>query len=103
MSSSVNLPVGNFGRRLAYTGNSVPRSAFVPNFAKFEFLIVTSLFPGSLMTEVCSFVLITEDPGAKTSYKPSRLFFKIFVRCLFFVSFTSNDASVLGIDCPTSG
>ena len=40
------------------------------------------------MTEVYSFLLITEDPGAKTSHKPSRLFFDLFVRGLFFASFT---------------
>ena len=55
------------------------------------------------MTEVCSLVLITEDPGAKRSYRPSRLFFDLFVRGLFFASFTSNDVSVLGTGCPTSG
>ena len=103
MSSSVVLPVGCFGRRLAYTCSSVSRSAFVPNFARSEFLIVTSLLPGSLITEVCSFVLITDDPGARTSYKPSRLFFDLFVRGLFLANFTSSDVSVLGIDWPTSG
>ena len=55
------------------------------------------------MTDVCSLVLITEDPGAKTSYRPSRLFFDLFVRGLFFASFTCNDASVRGTGCPTSG
>ena len=103
MSSSVVFPVGSFGRLFAYTCRSVFRSAFVPNFARSEFLIVTSLLPGSLMTEMFSFVLITDDPGARRSYRPSRLFLDRFVRGLFLANLTSSDDSVLGIDWPTSG
>ena len=45
----------------------------------------------------------TEEPGANTLYNPSRLFLERFVRGLFLASFTSNEASVRGTDCPTSG
>ena len=55
------------------------------------------------MTEVNVSVFTTEEPGANTSYNPSRLFFDCFVRGLFLASFTSNEASVLATDCPTSG
>ena len=75
----------------------------MPNLAKSEFLMVTSLFPGSFITEVNVSVFTTEEPGANTSYKPSRLFLDRFVRCLLLASFTSNEASVRGTDCPTSG
>ena len=75
----------------------------MPNFAKSEFLTVTSLFPGSLMTEVKVSVFTTEEPGANASYNPSRIFLDRFVRGLVLASFTSNEASVRGTDCPTSG
>ena len=103
MISSVVFHVGSFGRLFAYICKSVFRSAFVPNFARSEFLIVTSLLPGSLITEVFSVVLMTDDPGASTSYRPSRLFFDRFICGLFFANLSSSDDSVLGIGWPTSG
>ena len=76
--------MGIFGRLFAYICKSVSRSAFVPNFARSKFRIVTSLLPGSLITDVFSVVLITYDPGASTSYRPSRLFFDRFICGFFF-------------------
>ena len=55
------------------------------------------------MTEVNVSVFTTEEPGANTSYNPSSLFLDRFVRGLFSVIFTSNEASVRGTDCPISG
>ena len=48
MRSSVVFPDGIFGLLLAYIWSSACRSAFVPNFAKSELRILTSLFPGFL-------------------------------------------------------
>ena len=42
-------------------------SALVLNLSWSEFLMVTSFFPGSLIIDVYSFDLITDDPGASTS------------------------------------
>ena len=98
-----NFPVGVFGRRFAYNCNSVWRSAFVPNLAKSELRMVTSLFPGSFITAVNLSVFTTEEPGANTSYSPTRIFLEHFNRGLFFASLISREASVRGTDSPTSG
>ena len=90
MTSSVIFPVCSLGRRFPYNCNSVWRSAFVPNLAKSEFRIVTSLLPGSFITDVYLSDFTTEEPGASTSYSPSRLFFDRFVRGLFLPSFESE-------------
>ena len=103
MRSSVVFPEGILGLLLAYIWTSVWRSAFVPNFAKSELRIVTSLFPGSFMTEVYVSVFTTEEPLVKTSYSPSRLFFALLVFGFFLANFTAREVSVRGTGKPTSG
>ena len=91
------------GLLLAYNWSSVWRSAFVPKFAKSELRIVTSLFPDSFMTEVYVSVFTTEEPGAKTSHNPSRLFFYLLAFGFFLANLTGREVSVLGTGKPTSG
>ena len=57
-------PVGVFGRRSAYTLSGVSFSSLVPDFGMSEFLTVTFILPGSLITNVYSSSLSTVDPSA---------------------------------------
>ena len=59
--------------------------------------------PGSFTTDVNLSVFTTKEPGANTSYSPSRLFLERFVLVLFFASLNSREASVRGTNSPTSG
>ena len=64
---------------------------------------MTSLLPGSWIIEVYESFLTTEEPGAKTSYSPSRLFLDLFVLGFFLANLTDKDVSVSGTGRPTSG
>ena len=103
MRSSVIFPVGTFGLRSASHFKSICLWAFVPNLAKSDFLTITSFRPGCLIIEVCSFDFMTDEPGAKTSYSPSRVFFDLLDLCFFFASFNVREVFVLGTSRPTSG
>ena len=75
----------------------------MPNLTRSECLTVTSLLPGSFIIEMCLFDFMTDEPSAKTSYKPSKLFFDRMDMGFFFANFNASEASILGTGRPTSG
>ena len=71
---------GSLGQRLfIYSWRLICRSSHVPVLSLSLLRTVTSILPGSLMTDVYSSAWWKFEPGARTSYRPSRLFLKSFL------------------------
>ena len=100
---SVAFPVGFLSLRSACSLRLFCRLSFVSNLAKSELLIVTSCFPRSSMIKVWLSVLITDEPGVNTFYKPCRFYFDLLFFGIFFESLRDWDATVRGTGSPISG
>ena len=77
--------------------NGVCRSNCVPNFAISLFLTVTSGFPGSLIVEVVGLTFRICEPGASTSYNPSKFFFDRRFPWIFRARLSSTARSLRGM------
>ena len=75
--SYTNFPLVVRPRQSAHPLSGVCRSSGVRNSAVSLLQTMTTEFPGSLIVEVARLTLITFDPGARTSYMPSKFFFDL--------------------------
>ena len=61
-------------------------SCKVPNYAMSLFRTVTIGFPGSFIVDVVGLTFKILEPGARTSYKPSKFFFERRLLCIYLAS-----------------
>ena len=102
MCSSPNFSPIWGPRRLAETFNGVSLSRRVLNFAMALFRTVTIGFPGSLIVDDVGLTFKLFEPGARTSYRPSKFFFERRLPCIFLANFswTARSLSRIGRHAP---
>ena len=83
--------------RSAYTFNGVCPACSVPNFAIPLFRTGKTGLPGSFIVDVVGLIFRICNPGASTSYKPSKVFLERRLPCIFLANLSSTARSLRGI------